>query len=661
MTYSETKIRENLPRLPSQGNIDLTYRCNNNCRHCWLYVPSSAQERGRELSFEAIRKLVDDARKMGCRKWAISGGEAMLRPDFSEIFSYVIARCDTYFLNTNGTLITPKIARLMKRPGSKMISLYGATAKVHDHITRNPGSFEATMRGVSYLQEEGASFFVQVVPMKDNFHQYKAMVKLAGSLSRFYRVGASWLYLSATGDTQKNKEIMAQRLSPKEVVRLDPPDLPFTEALAKNETAYACTPMTRGYFFKSCIRTKNEFHVDPYGGMTFCSFVKEPSFRYDLRNGSFRDGWERFIPSLEKRAKVTKKFSKTCGACKLREDCGRCAVYGYLERRDFQAKVGYLCKIARERNRFKSEWRKKFRKYFQIAGFTLQIDSDMPFAANTLQRKFKSFEVEKPREDNILVRHRYCIPAPERFSESFSERFDGETVFQNKAFRIFRNKKTWIYVYSFPYAQPKKIDCVAFFNANHAKATIYHADAKDFEKGNLGKLTFFEGDDLLLANLLSDRKGFLIHASGVDLRGEGLLFVGPSGAGKSTIAKMLKGKAKLLCDDRIAVRRMKDGFRIFGTWRHGEIHEVDSASAPLKGVFFLHKSKENRLEPVRNKKALIRKLLSCVIKPFTTAAWWEKTLVTLDGLFDNVPFYELFFNREEDIASFLKKGGGSRA
>jgi MoaA/NifB/PqqE/SkfB family radical SAM enzyme len=25
-----------LPRLPLEGNFDLTYRCNNACLHCWL-------------------------------------------------------------------------------------------------------------------------------------------------------------------------------------------------------------------------------------------------------------------------------------------------------------------------------------------------------------------------------------------------------------------------------------------------------------------------------------------------------------------------------------------------------------------------------------------------------------------------------------------------
>lgn len=158
--YLKLKEVKDIPRLPLEGMIDLTYRCNNNCRHCWVSVPAGSSERENELTFNEITRIVDEARKMGCREWSISGGEPMPRPDFAEIFDYVTRKSVFYFLNTNGTLITPKIAKLLKGNGAKMVSLYGATAEVHDYITRNPGSFEAVMQGFAYLKEYGAGFVV---------------------------------------------------------------------------------------------------------------------------------------------------------------------------------------------------------------------------------------------------------------------------------------------------------------------------------------------------------------------------------------------------------------------------------------------------------------------------------------------------------------------
>ena len=36
-TYTQLVTMQLVPRLPLTGSIDLTYRCNNACRHCWLW------------------------------------------------------------------------------------------------------------------------------------------------------------------------------------------------------------------------------------------------------------------------------------------------------------------------------------------------------------------------------------------------------------------------------------------------------------------------------------------------------------------------------------------------------------------------------------------------------------------------------------------------
>jgi MoaA/NifB/PqqE/SkfB family radical SAM enzyme len=216
----------------------------------------------------------------------ISGGEPMLRDDFIEIFDYITSKAASYSLNTNGSLITPEIAELMKRKGSKMIALYGATPEVSDHITRHPGSFEATMQGMNSLKEAGASFIVQIIPMRDNYHQLDEMINLAKSLSSHWRIGVSWLYLSASRDFAKNLEISGQRLEPSCVIDLDKPDIAFEEKDFE-EGHHHFQSGNDDRLFASCIANKHRFNVDPYGKMTFCSFVKDPALRYDLRSGSF--------------------------------------------------------------------------------------------------------------------------------------------------------------------------------------------------------------------------------------------------------------------------------------------------------------------------------------------------------------------------------------
>lgn len=643
----ETKIN-NLPRLPFDGSIDLTYRCNDNCRHCWLKVTDDSAQESRELSLEEIKKIVNEARQMGCRRWSVSGGEPMLRPDFAEIFDYISRNSSSYSLNTNGTLITHKIAQLMKRKGTKMVALYGATPKVHDHITRNPGSFEATMRGFRYLKEAGAGFTVQLIPMKDNYRQFQEMEDLAKSLSPHYRIGAAWLYLSACGSIQKNQEIIQQRLPPKEVIELDQPDLSY-DGWMEGEKSQGCGQADNGNgLLASCILSRRDFHIDPYGKMSFCSFIKDPSLRYDLRKGSFQECWDEFIPSLQDKIKASQEYWDNCGSCEWRKDCRYCPVYGYLEKRRFTAKVDYLCQAARENRKFKQNWISEHRRYYKIADITIQLDSDLPIVKSTFHPKFKLFETSGPGKDTIYIRHHFSLP-------ELNGQDLGVRMYRKPPWAVYKKSGSWVYLGISPKPGDRNLHRVVVFNNDHTRARIYNDKDETFLKGNLHSLTLFPTDQILLSRVLADRQGCYLHSCGVNFNGKGLLFAGHSEAGKSTMATLLKGRVAILCDDRIIVRRNDGGFKIYGTWSHGDVPDVSASSAPLKAIFFLEKAKENRATLIEDKKEMTKRLLACLIRPFVTADWWEKMLSLIEKIATEVPGYRLEFEKDKKVADLLER------
>jgi MoaA/NifB/PqqE/SkfB family radical SAM enzyme len=653
--YLATKKIAILPYVPLEGNIDLTYRCNNNCRHCWVRISPESSEKNNELSLEQIKKIVEEAKGMGCRRWAISGGEPMLRPDFLDIFDYISRNSNSYSINTNGTLITPKIAKLMKRKGTKMIALYGATTEVHDYITRNPGSFDAVLRGFRYLKEAGAGFIVQIVPMRDNYHQFKDMATLAESLSKHYRLGAAWLYMSACGDQKINKEIQRQRLDPKDVVDLDKPDLSYEEWIENDAGCDHCNIGDGKYLFSACIKTKRDFHIDPYGKTTFCCFLKHPEFRYDLRKGNFKDCWEEFIPSLAKKVKVTEEYNKNCGSCNLRKECRFCPVYAYLEHGRFGAKINYLCEVAKENRNFKENWRKKHRRYFRIADITIQVESDLPIKEDTFHHKFKHFEAADPVEGMIHIRHHFSLP-------DLNGEDLGKEVYRKPPWAIYQKGDSWIYLGISPIQSDRSLHRVVTFNSDHTRANIYNDKKEIFLKGGLQSLTLFPSDQLLLARILADREGFYLHSCGVNLQGRGLLFAGHSESGKSTMATLLQGKAEILCDDRMIVRKTttdnrkpNNDFKIYGTWSHGDVPDISSTPTPLRAIMFLEKSDENRIIPLDDKKEITKRLLSCLIKPFVTSDWWEKTLLVVDKVVKAVPCYILRFDKSGKVVDILSK------
>lgn len=636
---------EAYPRLPLKGSLDLTYRCNNDCRHCWLRLPSEAPDGGREISFAEIRRLVDEARSMGCREWTISGGEPMLRPDFAGIFEYVAARSARYTLITNGTLITPAIARLLKRPGAKLISLYGATAGVHDHVTRRPGSFEALTQGIAHLRGAGAGFTVQVVPMRDNFHQFDDMVRLAESWSPDWRLGAAWLHLSADGDAGKNREILAQRLSPEEVARLDPLPIPGPPI-----EGAACPDSGRTRLYADCIAARRNFHVDPYGGVSFCAMAKDPALRCDLRVEGFAQAWTRALPAMAESIQARPDYHENCGTCKDRADCRWCPVYAYLEHRDHSARVDYLCRVAAASRRAAAAWLADRRRYYRVGGLTIQLDSDLPITDQTFHPKFQAFRVDGPGEETISIRHHFDLP-------DLADKDLGEIVYASPPWEIHRRGGNWIYRGIYPDPGDPRTHRLIVFNAGHTRASVFNPSADLFLQGSLDSLMLLPSDQLLLARVLPAAGGLFVHAAGVDLDGRGLLFVGPSEAGKSTIVKMLMDRSRILCDDRTIVRRGGPGFEVHGTWSHGEVPAVSPGKAPLTGVFFLHQAGVNRLDRLEDPAAVLRQLLPRIVRPLLTADWWEDALAVSGDLVRAVPFYDLSFDTSGRIVAELERLG----
>ena len=170
--------------IPIQIALELTYRCNLRCSHCYVDLKEAD-----ELSFEEWKKVLNQLKAAGTLYLLLTGGEIMVRTDFLDIATY--ARNNGFFiaLLTNCTLVTPAISRAIAqlRPFTLGTSLYGATATTHEEVTRVPGSFHKTLEGISQLVAVGFEPIVQVMLMKTNIAelpQIKELIKSLGARAR---------------------------------------------------------------------------------------------------------------------------------------------------------------------------------------------------------------------------------------------------------------------------------------------------------------------------------------------------------------------------------------------------------------------------------------------------------------------------------------------
>lgn len=107
-------------------------------------------------------------------------------------------------------------------------------------------------------------------------------------------------------------------------------------------------------------------------------------------------------------------------------------------------------------------------------------------------------------------------------------------------------------------------------------------------------------DRLITALILAAGRGFLVHAAGVTIGNQGVLFVGDSGAGKSTLASLCRDTAgiDILSDEQVVLQQIDGQLYVSGTPWHSRVFESSPLLVPLKHVFFIEHSQGNNLMPI---------------------------------------------------------------
>lgn len=159
--------------VPVNATIELTYRCNQRCRHCYIDFDTESEN---ELSLEDIRLLLKQLKELGTIFITYTGGEILLRNDIKDILKMTADMGFGLWIYTNGTLIDEDFIDFLSeeiKPVSVEISLYATDEETHDKITRLRGSFKRTMNAINTLIERELPLVVKNTWMKSNYHCYR--------------------------------------------------------------------------------------------------------------------------------------------------------------------------------------------------------------------------------------------------------------------------------------------------------------------------------------------------------------------------------------------------------------------------------------------------------------------------------------------------------
>ena len=289
------RARKELARLPERFPFacqwEITCRCNLRCVMCYTDCFNLPDKIRDELPTQDILRIMDELADAGCVELCLTGGEPLSRSDFFDIYEHAKAKGFLITVFTNGTLVTEEIAdRFASLPPHRIeISLHGLTERTFEEVTQGKGSHQRCMSAIRLLLDRKLPVLLKTTAMtvnKDEILSIKRYVDGLGSVG--YKLGEE-MRPTLDGSDAPGRFGLSQA----ELLELNRQDSAlWDEACAKDALEGTLT----------CQSGKRTFHIDAYGQIQLCSGNRRQG--YDLRRGSFKEGFYDHLPTFPCPAKA---------------------------------------------------------------------------------------------------------------------------------------------------------------------------------------------------------------------------------------------------------------------------------------------------------------------------------------------------------------------
>lgn len=304
--------------VPLSVQVDLTYRCNERCVHCYL----DHDDHG-EMTTSEIKHLLDEMAEAGVFILTFSGGEIFLRKDFFELLEHARRLMFCVKLKTNAVLIREREAARLRDLAveSIQISIYSHRPEVHDAITLIPGSLKRSLDAIRFLKSQGLKVIIANVLMTQNMQDYPGVRALAAELGVECTLDPTVTPMMDGNRSTLNLGVDHGAL--RQVFR-DPSLVDDVDEFCAippkaGESELESTPCSAGH--TAC-------YVSPYGEVFPC--VQFPLPTGNVRQQRFVDIWRHSDQMNEVRS-IRIKDLTTCTSCTHVSNCTRCPGLAFME------------------------------------------------------------------------------------------------------------------------------------------------------------------------------------------------------------------------------------------------------------------------------------------------------------------------------------------
>ncbi len=304
--------------VPLTVHVDLTYRCNERCEHCYL----EHDDKG-EMSYNELSRLFAQLADAGVFFLTLSGGEPMIRRDFFDVVARARSLQFNVKVKTNAVLIREAEARRLRALGVEQmqVSVYSHRPEVHDAVTKLPGSLHRTVEGIRALRAAGLKVAVANVMMRSNLDDHKGVASLARSLGATYSADPT-----VTPMMSGDRSVLGLRIPGAEL-----PTLFHDKELVGDPDSFCAPPPPVGADERNalpCSAGNSSCYVSPYGDVYPC--VQFPLPSGNVRSQNFLDIWRHSPQLLEVRSIRTRDLP-VCSSCAHLGTCTRCPGLAWTE------------------------------------------------------------------------------------------------------------------------------------------------------------------------------------------------------------------------------------------------------------------------------------------------------------------------------------------
>ena len=151
-----------------------------------------------------------------------------------------------------------------------------------------------------------------------------------------------------------------------------------------------------------------------------------------------------------------------------------------------------------------------------------------------------------------------------------------------------------------------------------------------------------------IAEKLLERNTLLLHGSTVAVGGKAYLFTAPCGTGKSTHTRLWReqfgDRAVMVNDDKAFLQLRPEGVWAYGSPWTGKHGIGTNISVPLKGICFLQRGSENRIQKAQPQEWLPELIHQCFLPE-------ERYAPLVSQLADRVPLWEMSCTKDTQAAA----------